>query len=374
MKLNFQNAINSIIPKESLNNLRKYKSIIIFGAGQSGDWTVNMLRKNKIYPTIFCDNYKDKWGLKRKGLEILSFEKAIERYPDAGICIASMWAEDIKNQIKLYDEKLVTRTWDLLFSMAWETSEGKYISSEKEYITSNLNKFTMLYENLGDELSKYTLEGLLNYRLTRNKIYLSEIMSKEATYLDETIINLKEREKIKKGKIIDGGSFDGDTVKLFVEILGGSSCLDIDCYEPSNINCGKIKELCKKLNNHNITVHNKALWDNTDLIMSFEGGGLSGKIVDSKNNLITMCSIDSYNFSKVSFIKLDIEGAERKALEGAKKTIEKCRPILAICAYHLQDDLLVIYDFISSLNCKYKIMLRHYMCSSGDTIMYGIPI
>lgn len=83
--------------------------------------------------------------------------------------------------------------------------------------------------------------------------------------------------------------------------------------------------------------------------------------------------IDDIDFERVDFIKLDIEGAERNCLEGARKTIEKYHPRLAICAYHLQDDLLVLYEFIKSLHGSYDIKLRHYKDSSGDTILYGIP-
>jgi FkbM family methyltransferase len=42
---------------------------------------------------------------------------------------------------------------------------------------------------------------------------------------------------------------------------------------------------------------------------------------------------------KVDFIKMDIEGSERRALDGAKKTIARWRPRMAICVYHRPDDL-----------------------------------
>lgn len=71
-------------------------------------------------------------------------------------------------------------------------------------------------------------------------------------------------------------------------------------------------------------------------------------------------------------IKLDIEGAEREALSGGLKAIKKFRPVLSICVYHRQDDLLAIGDFISNMD-NYRIYLRHYMNATSETIMYGIP-
>jgi len=45
---------------------------------------------------------------------------------------------------------------------------------------------------------------------------------------------------------------------------------------------------------------------------------------------IRKLALDEFNFPRVDFIKLDIEGMEIEALEGASKTIEKCSPILLI--------------------------------------------
>jgi FkbM family methyltransferase len=41
-------------------------------------------------------------------------------------------------------------------------------------------------------------------------------------------------------------------------------------------------------------------------------------------------TIDSFNFKSVNFIKMDIQGSEVMALDGAKKTIKKSRPIMFI--------------------------------------------
>jgi len=58
---------------------------------------------------------------------------------------------------------------------------------------------------------------------------------------------------------------------------------------------------------------------------------------------------------KVDFIKVDIEGAERKFLDGAKKTIQKFKPKIAICIYHLPDDPEIIEQKIRSFVPEYKI-------------------
>lgn len=377
MKLDFGKAVHSIVSDDIMERLKEYEDVIVFGAGQSGDWVVKLLRINGIFPKLYCDNSARKWGGYRNHLKIESFENAMSLYPNAAICIGSMWVEEILKQIKGYNQEIMNRTWDMLPTMAWETSDMLHESSEKEYIFGNLGKFQQIYAGLADIESQKTLEGLLNYRLTRDKTYLKEIKSEETPYLDSTIFSREMFSKICEGALIDGGAFDGDTVELFIHSLGEMMNLDIHCYEPGMDNCKKIEEKLQSWEPHRITLHKTALWCNSDSEISFVEDGLAGKVEENENTVITDAikteHIDGYPYKNVGLIKLDIEGAERSALEGARVTIERCRPILAICAYHLQDDIPVLWDFVKSLKIQYKVLLRHYMCSSGDTILYAIP-
>ncbi len=80
---------------------------------------------------------------------------------------------------------------------------------------------------------------------------------------------------------------------------------------------------------------------------------------------------------------MDIEGYELSALESAKRLIQKCRPVLSICAYHKWDDLISISSWIYENLENYDIAVRKYPAVVGDyadhflqigeLVMYGIP-
>ena len=74
---------------------------------------------------------------------------------------------------------------------------------------------------------------------------------------------------------------------------------------------------------------------------------------------------------RVTFIKMDIEGAELKSLMGARNTIIKNHPRLAICAYHKPEDLYELPGYILSLVPEYKFLLRHYCTSQYETVLYA---
>lgn len=89
----------------------------------------------------------------------------------------------------------------------------------------------------------------------------------------------------------------------------------------------------------------------------------------------TTISIDDFvknnNIQKVDFIKMDIEGAEPVALEGAIETIRRFKPKLAIAIYHSMDDFVNIPNWINELNLGYKLYLDHYTIHSEETVIFA---
>ena len=53
-------------------------------------------------------------------------------------------------------------------------------------------------------------------------------------------------------------------------------------------------------------------------------------------------TVDSLSLDNVSFIKFDVEGSESEAIEGARETILKCRPVMKIACYHRSEDVFAI--------------------------------
>ena len=71
--------------------------------------------------------------------------------------------------------------------------------------------------------------------------------------------------------------------------------------------------------------------------------------------------------------KMDIEGAEREALKGCESTIKTFFPKLAICIYHLPDDLWEIPYWLMTKFPEYEYYIRHYRDNATETLLYAVP-
>ena len=73
----------------------------------------------------------------------------------------------------------------------------------------------------------------------------------------------------------------------------------------------------------------------------------------------------------ISFVKMDIEGAELEALIGAKDIIKKFKPKMAISIYHKPEDIITLPSIIMEYCDDYRFMLRHYSSTLSETVLYA---
>jgi FkbM family methyltransferase len=182
--------------------------------------------------------------------------------------------------------------------------------------------------------------------------------------------------KKKKGyRCIDCGAFDGDTARLMIE--KGIKAEIIAFFEPDKNNYIRLSEylaknwkrVCKSYCIYPYGVYSKTS------AMSFEAGKNAASGINKDGSATVMCvSIDDTVFGiKPDYIKMDIEGAEMEALDGAKNTIMKFRPTLVISIYHKPEHLWRIPLKIASLGLKYKYYIRSHGWNGFDLVLYAIP-
>ncbi len=106
--------------------------------------------------------------------------------------------------------------------------------------------------------------------------------------------------------------------------------------------------------------------DNSSLGASFS------KTKETGGTDVLMYSIDDYfKDIAISFIKADIESYEYDMILGAKSTIIKHHPKMAVCIYHGASDIFDIPLLILSIYPEYKMAIRqHAIYDFLDTVLY----
>jgi methyltransferase, FkbM family len=155
---------------------------------------------------------------------------------------------------------------------------------------------------------------------------------------------------------VDCGSFDGDSILSFIENYNGLY-KRIYGYEPTPSTFKKAKM--------NLTGYDNIIIKNVGVAgkngkMSFINDNNDGNRITKKgNSIVEVVRIDDDINEPITFIKMDIEGAETLALIGAKQHIKRSKPKLAISAYHKINDLIIIPQLIKRLVPEYKLYLQH---------------
>lgn len=187
----------------------------------------------------------------------------------------------------------------------------------------------------------------------------------EKQYFDEEIIQFGENEVF-----VDGGCLNFGTSKQLLKRCPQVKM--IYAFEPDCASAERCRAEAEKTGFKNYCVIEKGLYSKeTELHFRGLGNGCSG-IAEEGETVIQTGTIDKEIKDRVTFIKMDIEGAELEALKGAEKTICRDHPKLAICIYHKAEDILELPEFILQLDGSYRLYLRHYSDNEGETVLYAV--
>lgn len=83
-----------------------------------------------------------------------------------------------------------------------------------------------------------------------------------------------------------------------------------------------------------VTHYKCALGDEAGKIEMYAGSHAPSEIVIEPRS-VPVYTLDMFDFQDVDYIKIDVEGFEKKVLIGGKKTIECCNPVIVIEQNHV---------------------------------------
>lgn len=201
-------------------------------------------------------------------------------------------------------------------------------------------------------------------------------------YLSENIVLMADSEEVYFGPdfiqpvanecYLDVGLCNIKTIKNFIRFCG-DNYKKIIAFEPDKDNFVDCVNQVNQRGYKNVEIINKGAYSSRKTICFEAAGSGISKISETGNTIIEAITIDEIvGDDKVTFIKMDIEGAELEALRGSRETIRKHIPRLAISIYHKPEDIIDILSFIHELIPEYRFWIRQYSYFSGETVLYCV--
>ncbi len=241
----------------------------------------------------------------------------------------------------------------------------KYFSSQIDRIQENISF-------LSDEKSKKVYKEVLKYRCTNKNKYIRKVAeSQKCQYIDDVI------SPTDKEFFVDVGAFFGESTLALEKYIRDKNMEGFSALllEPDSFNIEICKENLKDVRGK--FIFEKCAAGAKTGSVNFQSGLLgSSKISVHGSEVVDVCTVDELckkNNIQPTYIKYDVEGADRDAVKGSDKTIRLYRPKLAISIYHNDEDMIEFIQIIKNQYEFYDLYVRHYSGFFADTVLYCIP-
>jgi len=352
-------AMVADVENERIAILNKIKEsdmpLIVFGGERSSFVAKQVLEANGIAVSHHCTDAA--YAAKRSNLILL---KNVP-YSKYNVFLGMMNYYPVINSIKNnsavsdifycdFDEYIPTREF---FDLA--------------YVNKNLTTLTAVYNLLEDNISKNSFVDYIRTRISGNTSYSEKYyIDGISTYFDPSIVSISSKETF-----IDCGAYVGDTINDLIKV-SGSDKHNIFAFEPDEKNIPILLDFFSGSKLTNARLIPKGVWKCSDTLTFCAEGSSCSSINESGNTTIDVDAIDNlFSDRKVTFIKMDIEGVEFEALNGALNTIKRCIPTLAISLYHKNEDLYKIPLLLKEHCPYYKFNFRLYSRSTYDCVLHA---
>lgn len=321
--------------------------ICMYGMGDGAEKIMNVMEQYNIQVSEFFASDQFVRGHYFKGFRVKSISEIDATY-DEYITVVSFASQrpEVLDFIKDMGEKHLLVIPD---TPVVGTNQFTY-----DYYKENYDKLNAVYNLLADQKSRDVFVSTIHYKITGDPKFLWEMES----HKDEAFTDILKISTATPETYLDLGAYRGDTIDELLHYTNGEYNHIIGV-EPDSKTFKKLQSHCEDMKN--VTLHNVATWNKSEILLFDKRSGRNSKLANTGKVEIPAMPIDSIVSNLVpTYIKMDIEGAEKEGLEGGANTLAAHTPKLNIAGYHRSEDLFEIPLQIHNINPNYNIYLRHH--------------
>lgn len=356
--------LNESFSTEHTVQAKASETVILYGAGLYGKAAYNYFMSLNKKVLCFIDDNKEGTFL---GLPVYKTGKSIvSKQEQRGITVIITFSLKDEAVYKRVAEHLCAFGYAEQNIKPWPAFFENDAGTERQ-LQENRQKILQAAALFQEEESQAVWKGCLEAKLKRDLSFY-RIPSDRLQYFDQDIPFTKGFKRM-----IDCGACDGDTYRIIRD--NGIVMEEYAAFEP---NPAFFKGLSAQCRSGMSAKRRHYLFPcgayDTHAMMSFDVIDVDHgcRIDEAGKDYIVCVAIDDVlpDFAP-TFLKMDIEGSEYRALLGAKRTIQAYRPDLAICLYHKTCDLWELPNLIHSFCPGYRFYARSYYLYGAETVLYA---
>lgn len=341
-------------------------SLLIFGAGQNGRFVLKHLRSAGLEPAAFVDETPDKLGQHIEGLPVISLDEAATRADPLAIVSLFTPAHDyLTVSARLRAAGIDTAP---LFAALWTLDADSmpfYFLAPPKVILEAENELTWLASRLLDTTSADVLLAHLEFRLALRFEALPMWNPRR----------LRAPAGSRRLGLVDAGAFDGDTLLPMLANEGDRIAFAVGL-EPDAKNFAALSAKLRDAHPHRPEIRAiEAAVDEISRRRGFASLGHTGSGFDTDGAEVETLALDDLLTETPPdvdlYIKLDVEGAEAAALQGARRTIAERLPFLSMAVYHHPADLWRLPQMVHAIQEDYCFRLRSHGADGADLMIYA---
>lgn len=358
---------------ERARRLLAGRPIVLFGTGGLGRSTLRGLR-DRADVVAFSDNNPERWNTTIDGVPVCAPEDARTRFGDEAAFVIPIWnagrrrnQTGVTGQLRDLGVKNIVSFVDLfrcfpdVFLPYFAIGRAQDVLGAREAIDE-------AYARFDDDRSRRIFRQQLAWRITGEFETLGS-PGDEPQYFPPDLVRLRDDEAF-----VDCGAFDGDTLRQFIALTNGAF-RHYWALEPDQQNYAILTKYVDDLPDElrgKVTCSTIAASDRR-CMQTFDARGSASSTFVAGGGIEVECAPLDELVPACTFIKLDVEGAEPQVLEGSRRLIRECAPLLAVSAYHTQSHLWELPLLVHAMNPSYRLVYREHNEEGFDLVLYAIP-
>ncbi len=329
------------------------KHIVMYGMGNGADKILAVCEKYHIMIEDFFASDGFVRGQLFHGKRVCTFAEVLERYGAPNLIVLVSFASSLPDVMTQMEA--VGQTCEMYIPDVPVKGDTLFCS---EYQAAHRDELDAACCALADERSREVFRGVVEFRRTGRL----DVLKKTADAPTEVMQSLLHLDDYRF--VIDAGAYDGDTAREFIRL-----CPHLEriwALEPDRRNYRKLSAYAEDEKRGTVIPIQAAVWnERTTLCFDDSGNRNSGVDEDGtahRHALVTAITLDEWldRGEQVDFIKYDVEGSERQALEGSAKLIREQKPDLLVSLYHRTEDLHELVLLLHDLCPEYRLYVRRY--------------